>query len=66
MSTYSCMCVCVCVCVCVYTCVLSRFSHVGLFVTLWIVAHQALLYMGFSRQEYCSGLLCPPTGDLPY
>ena len=34
-------------------------------VTLWTVAHQAPLSMGFSRQEYCSGLLCPPPGDLP-
>ena len=33
--------------------------------TLWTVAHQALLPMGFSRQEYWSGLLCPPPGDLP-
>ena len=29
------------------------------------VAHQALLSMGFSRQEYWSGLSCPPPGDLP-
>ena len=28
-------------------------------------AHQAPLSMGFSRQEYWSGLLCPPSGDLP-
>ena len=32
---------------------------------LWAVAHQAPLCMGFSRQEYCSGLPCPPAGDLP-
>ena len=44
---------------------LSHFSHVQFFATLWTVAHQALLSMGFSRQEYCSGLLCPPPGDLP-
>ena len=43
---------------------LSRFSHVQLCVTLWTVAHQAPLSMGFSRQEYWSGLLCPPPGDL--
>ena len=49
-------------CVCY---VLSRFSHVQLFVTLWPVAHQALLSMGFSRQEYWNGLPCPPPGDLP-
>ena len=30
-----------------------------------IVAHQASLSMGFSRQEYWSGLPCPPPGDLP-
>ena len=45
--------------------VLSRFSHVQLFATLWTVAHQASLSMGFSRQEYWSGLPCPPPGDLP-
>ena len=33
--------------------------------TLWTVAHQVPLSMGFSRQEYWSGLLCPPPGDLP-
>ena len=46
-------------------CVLSHFSHVQLFVTPWTVAHQAPLSMGFSRQEYWSGLPCPPPGDLP-
>ena len=46
-------------------CMLSHFSHVQLFVTLWTVAHQAPLSMGFSRQEYWSGLLCPSLGDLP-
>ena len=45
-------------------CVLSRFSHIQLFATLWTVAHQAPLSMGFSRQEYWSGLPCPPPGDL--
>ena len=44
---------------------LSHFSHVGLFTTLWAVAHQAPLSMGFSRQEYWSGLPCPPLGELP-
>ena len=48
---------------CMY--VLSCFSHVQLFVTLWTIAHQVPLSMGFSRQEYWSGLLCPPPGDLP-
>ena len=33
--------------------------------TIWAVAHQAPLSMGFSRQEYWSGLPCPPLGDLP-
>ena len=34
-------------------------------VTPWTVAHLALLSMRFSRQEYWSGLPCPPPGDLP-
>ena len=46
--------------------VLRHFSCVRLFVTLWTVAHQAPLSIVFSRQEYWSGLLCPPSGDLPY
>ena len=45
--------------------VLSFLSCVLLFVTLWTAAHQAPLSMGFSRQEYWSGLPCPPPGDLP-
>ena len=45
--------------------ILSCFSHVQLFATLWTVACQAALSMGFSRQEYWSGLPCPPPGDLP-
>ena len=32
--------------------------------TLWTVAHQALLSIGFSRQEYWIGLLCPPPRNL--
>ena len=43
---------------------LSRFSHVWLFATLWTVSRQTFLSMGFSREEYWSGLLCPPPGDL--
>src|SRR5574337_584830 len=39
--------------------VLSCFSHVQLFVTLWIAAHQVPLSMGFSRQEYWSGVPLP-------
>ena len=49
----------------VSVCMLSGFSHIWLFVTLWTVACQAPLSMGFSRQEYCSGLPCPPPRDLP-
>ena len=40
-------------------------SRVQLFATLWIVAHQAPPTMGFSRQEYWSGLPFPSPGDLP-
>ena len=43
----------------------SRLSHVQLLVTLWTVARQAPLSMGFSRQDYWNGLPCPPPGDLP-
>ena len=46
-------------------CMHSRFSHVQHFVTPWTGACQAPLSMGFSRQEYWSGLPCPPPGDLP-
>ena len=46
-------------------CMLSCFSCVRPFVTLWSVACQVLLSMGFSRQEHWSGLPCPPPGDLP-
>ena len=49
----------------IHICVLSCFRRVGLFATPWTVAQQAPLSMGFSRQEYCSGLPCPPPGDLP-
>ena len=45
-------------------CLLSCFSCVQLFVTPWTVVHQAPLSMGFSRQEYWSGLPCPPPRDL--
>ena len=51
--------------VCVCVCMLSCFCCVQLFATLWTVARQAPLSMRFSRQEYWSGLLCPPSGDLP-
>ena len=45
--------------------VLSHCSHVWLFATLWTEAHQAPLSMKFSRQDYGSGLPCPPPGHLP-
>ena len=46
-------------------CLLSHFSHFQLWATVWAVAHQAPLPMGFSRQEYWSRLPCPSPGDLP-
>ena len=46
-------------------CMLCRFSRVQLFVTPWTVAHQVPLSMGFSRQEYWSGLPFPTPVDLP-
>ena len=45
-------------------CMLSHFSHVRLFVTLWTIAHQGPLSTGFSRQKYWSELLCLPLVDL--
>ena len=47
-----------------YVRVLSHFSRVRLCATPWTVARQAPLSVGFSRQEYWSGLPCPPPGDL--
>ena len=46
-------------------CMLSRFSGVQLFATLWTVARQAPLSMKFSKQDYWSGLPCPTPGDFP-
>ena len=56
--------VCACACVCVYS---QSLSCAWLFVTPWTVTQscQAPQFMGFSRQEYWSGLPCPPPGDLP-
>ena len=45
--------------------VCCHFRRVRLFATLWTMAGQAPLSMEFSRQEYRSGLLCPPPRDLP-
>ena len=50
---------------CIRVCMLSCFSRVQLCVTLWAVACQEPLSMGFSRQEYWSGFPCPPPGGLP-
>ena len=46
-------------------CMLSHFRHFQLFATLWAVAPQAPLSMGYSRQEYWSGFPCLPLGDIP-
>ena len=47
-------------------CIVSHFSHVGFLGTLWTIAHQAPLSMGFLPGEpNSSGLPCPPPGDLP-
>ena len=44
---------------------MKTLSHVRLFVTPWTIAYQASPSMGFSRQEYWSGLPFPSPGDLP-
>ena len=80
-NTKGCVCVCVCVCVCARTrvcahaCACARVcvcvhvhqltSVVSSSAALWTVARQAPLSMGFSRQEYRSGLPFPSPGDLP-
>ena len=51
---------CTNLCCCCVSC-----SVVSDYETLWIVAHQAPLFMGFPRQEYWSGLPFPSPGDLP-
>ena len=45
---------------------LSLFSHVQFFATLWTISHQAPLSVGFSRQAYWSGVPFSSPGDLPY
>ena len=40
-------------------------SRVRLYGTPWTVAHQGPLSVGYSREEYWSGLPCPSPGDLP-
>ena len=47
-------------CLCVWSCCCVR-----LFATVWTIAHQAPLSMGFSRQEYWSGLPFASPGDIP-
>ena len=47
----------------IHTCVLTCFSRVWLCATVWNVARQAPLSLGFSRQEYWNGFPCPPPGD---
>ena len=44
---------------------MKSLSRVRLFATQWTVAHQAPPSMGFSRQEYWSGVPFPSPGDLP-
>jgi len=58
----------VCIYICLvmqFACVLSCFSHIQLFASLWTVACQVPLSTGFSRQEYWSELPFSPLGDLP-
>ena len=45
-------------------CMLSHFSHVQLFETLWALALQVPLSMEFPKQQYWSGWPCPPQEDL--
>ena len=46
-----------------HACIVSHFSCVWLFATLWTVAHQAPWSMGFCRKEYWSGLPCPSPSE---
>ena len=49
---------------CLHSSMVNRFGHVQLFVTLWTIAYQTPLSLGFSRQEYWR-LPCHPLGNLP-
>ena len=49
----------------IYKVKVKSLSRVRLFTTPWTVAYQAPPSMGFSRQEYWSGLPFPSPGDLP-
>ena len=48
-----------------FACVISHFSHVQLLAAVQTAAHQDPLSMGFSKQEYQSGLPFPSPGDIP-
>ena len=50
---------------CILLPIVKLLSRVRLFATPWTVAYQDSLSMGFSRQEYWSGLPFPSPGDLP-
>ena len=55
----------VCIYIYTYICAVPIYSVMSdSFVTSWIVAHQVPLSMGFSKQEYWSGLPFPSPGDL--
>ena len=56
---------CIYIYIFISACMLGHFSCVQLLVTLWAVAREAPVSMGFSRQVYWSGSPCPPPGDLP-
>ena len=49
----------------VFRCMCAKSLQSCPFVTPWSVVRQAPLSVGFSKQEYWSGLLCPLPGDLP-
>ena len=51
-------------CLIIGACLLSCFSHVWLFATVWTIAHQVPQSIEFSRQEYYNGLPCPPPEDI--
>ena len=73
-----CVCVCICIYISIYIYIYisahiylhthrhaHMLGHIWFFVTPWTVACKAPLSIGFSRQEFWSGLPCPPPRDLP-
>ena len=60
-----CVCACMCACTCDDLCICTHSFMSSSFATLWPVACQAPLSMGFLRQEYRNGLPFPSPGDLP-